>query len=310
MGWLKGRRNEEIGFINRRSICGDIPGLERRKFLTVRPYIRLLETACPTWLPFNLDSKDQFHELSGFGLYAIGYNTRWNPKIRYYLTKLSSRGSKLIDSFLTQGGKGHKVIEMKVEARKWRTVFYKYVDMTVSEMECLQLLQRVKWMPLRRCTSEDVLSRITEESGLLAIGCSELNIEVRMNVSDLDGIDDWADDSSEDQAVSPESDTERDSELSGVSQVKYCYIEAVATSIRDQLMKLLQSPVNMIDDQHSCADIHHFIWHPSSMDQSKLYCKWYPVKPDVLKHGCIQECVESALGYRLQYKKPGTCRTR
>ncbi|XP_078414961.1 myb/SANT-like DNA-binding domain-containing protein 2 [Cetorhinus maximus] len=298
------------GFINRRSICGDISGLERRKYLAVRSYIRLIETACPTWLPLNIDSKDQIRELSGFGLYAIGYNTRWNPKIRYYLTKLSGRGSKLVESFFTPGGKGHRVIEMKVEAKKWRSVFYKYVDMTVSEMECLQLLQRVKWMPLRRCTSEDVLSRITEESGLLALGYSGLNIEVRTDVSDLDATEDWAEESGEDQAASPESDTERDSELSGVNQIQYCYIEAVTTNIREQLMKLLQCPVNIIDDQHACADIHHFIWHPSSMDQSKLYCKWYPVKSEVLKQGCIQECLESALGYRLKYKKPGTCRTR
>uniref|UniRef100_A0A4W3H644 Uncharacterized protein n=1 Tax=Callorhinchus milii TaxID=7868 RepID=A0A4W3H644_CALMI len=226
------------------------------------------------------------------------------------MTKLSSRGSKLLESFFTPEGKGQKAVEKKVQAKKWKSVFYKYVEMTASEMECLQLLQRVKWMPLRHCTSEDVLSRITEESGLLALGYSGHGTEVRLDVSALDGSEDWAEGTSEEQAMSPESDTERDAEIGGMNQVNYCYVEVVTINIREFLVKLLQRPGATIQDGHSCADIHHFIWHPSGTDQNKLYCKWYPVRPEILNQGCVRECLESALGHRLKYNAPGTCRER
>uniref|UniRef100_H3A6V5 Uncharacterized protein n=1 Tax=Latimeria chalumnae TaxID=7897 RepID=H3A6V5_LATCH len=236
-------------------------------------------------------------------LFAIGYNTRLSPQIRYYMTKLISRGSKVIESLFSPDGKGKRIMEKKLEYKKWKCVFYKHLEMTISEMECLQLLQHVKWMPLRRCTSEEVLSRITEESGLLALGYSGAANQVKSDVSAFDAVEDWVDGLSDDQAASPDSDAERDYELSGITQVQYCYIEAIMTNIQERLITLLQPPQTTIEDTHSCLDIHHFIWHKAATDQSKLYCKWYPVRPEILRQGCIHECLETALGYKIKYRK-------
>ncbi|XP_069750610.1 myb/SANT-like DNA-binding domain-containing protein 2 [Narcine bancroftii] len=278
----------------------------------------LLDVVQPKWQDFqSYDELGSMYLANKLGIFAIGYNTRWVEDIRYHYAEISSQvpvGKRLKEYLNPERSEG-KVIAVKRQKMNWKKVYYKIFEITKSEARCLELHFAFEWIPiaLSRAASDNVVQYllpggIPDTNGLYVIGCEEAEGESLSPRRDY-GI-----------RVLPRVSLQRDSggttagpslqqnELSDGSEMKlkirYCYLGvAEEKTIRQCILQHFQPPAKMLAVE--MCTINNFLSEncQSGAISRSIYIKFIEVEKEYLSSGCVQECLEKAMGYSLRFTK-------
>ncbi|XP_072885836.1 myb/SANT-like DNA-binding domain-containing protein 2 isoform X1 [Hemitrygon akajei] len=278
----------------------------------------LLDSVHPRWQDFqSYDDLGSTYFANKLGIFAVGYNTRWVEDIRYHYAEISSQvpvGKRLKEYFNPDKPEG-KVIAIKRQKMNWKKVYYKLFEITKSEARCLELHFAFEWIPiaLSRAASDNTVQYllpggIPDTNGLYVIGYEEAEGENLSPRRDY-GI-----------RVLPRVSLQRDSsgttagpsllenEVSDASEMKskirYCYLGvAEEQTIRQCILQHFQPPVKMLG-METCS-INSFLSEncQAGAISRSIYIKFIEVEKEYLSSGCVQECLEKAMGYSLRFTK-------
>ncbi|XP_061224400.1 myb/SANT-like DNA-binding domain-containing protein 2 isoform X3 [Neopsephotus bourkii] len=130
-----------------------------------------------SWTDFS-----RLHLSNKLAIFGIGYNTRWKEDIRYHYAEISSQvplGKRLREYFNSEKPEG-RVIMTRVQKMNWKNVYYKFLEITISEARCLELHMEIDWIPIAHSkpTGGNVVQYllpggIPKSPGLYAIGYEE-----------------------------------------------------------------------------------------------------------------------------------------
>ncbi|CAB1352360.1 unnamed protein product [Coregonus sp. 'balchen'] len=308
--------------------------------------VRILESVHVKWEHFQTWTDfSRLHLSNKLAIFGVGYNTRWREDIRYHYAEISSQvplGKRLREYFNPEKAEG-RVIMTKVQKMNWKNVYYKFLDITISEARCLELHMEVDWIPIAQSrvtgcsngTSKYLLpGGIPKTYGLYAIGYEEVAAESHYT--------------GEDEApASPlqHQDTDQSLPLSGSSgsggsgsesvvrpggragegertgaKVTYCYLGiAEERTLQQCLFQHFQSSGKHYSRRELSAVTHFLRGNCSGTGQqtreeglslgperSAIYIKFIEVELDFLSAGSLVECLEIAVGYSLKYNNKET----
>nr|XP_019940948.1 PREDICTED: myb/SANT-like DNA-binding domain-containing protein 2 isoform X2 [Paralichthys olivaceus] len=293
--------------------------------------MRILESVELKWEHFQTWTEfSRLHLSNKLAIFGVGYNTRWREDVRYHYAEISSQvplGKRLREYFNPEKPEG-RIIMTKVQKMNWKNVYYKFLDITISEARCLELHMEVDWIPVSqsraaggsKCTCHYLLpGDIPKSYGLYAIGYEAVSSSGDTGQTSPQG-------ASEDHSL-PQCDSENwapsqaDGEGAGQgdrtgAKVTYCYLGiAEDRTIQQCLFQHFQG-----------SGKHHVHGEPSAMthflqencrggvtcwdaaeggdDSSQrffIYIKFIEVELDFLSAGSLVECLETAVGYPLKY---------
>uniref|UniRef100_A0A1A8CSE9 Myb/SANT-like DNA-binding domain containing 2 n=1 Tax=Nothobranchius kadleci TaxID=1051664 RepID=A0A1A8CSE9_NOTKA len=294
---------------------------------TLQTVIRILESVQLKWERFQTWTEfSRLHLSNKLAIFGVGYNTRWREDVRYHYAEISSQvplGKRLREYFNPEKPEG-RVILTKVQKMNWKDVYYKFLDITISEARCLELHLEVDWVPVcqsrvtgsSRSSSHYLLpGDIPRTHGLYSIGYETLLAcsAPTQTCSPAEGEDSLH-----------HSETENGSEkLDGAvgpgprtgTAVTYCYLGiAEDRTIQQSLFQHFQgsgkhfvrgepSGVTRFlqencrgagsgqDSESSRVSPQHFA----------IYIKFIEVELDFLSAGSLVECLETAVGYSLKF---------
>uniref|UniRef100_A0A3P8WIM3 Myb/SANT DNA binding domain containing 2 n=1 Tax=Cynoglossus semilaevis TaxID=244447 RepID=A0A3P8WIM3_CYNSE len=282
-----------------------------------------------TWTEFS-----RLHLSNKLAIFGVGYNTRWREDIRYHYAEISSQVplcKRLREYFNPEKPEG-RVIMTKVQKMNWKNVYYKFLDITISEARCLELHLQVDWIPVSQSrdtgNSKDkchylLPADIPKSYGLFAVG-----YEAAPSSSSLAQI--LGQDDSEDLGL-PQSDSENgpqsqaDMEGPGQSEgteakITYCYLGvAEEKTIQQCLYQHFHGPGKhpvhseplaltrfLQENCHSGFTCHPGEGVENSIQVFNIYIKCIEVELDFLSAGSLVECLETAVGYPLKYNNKDT----
>lgn len=288
--------------------------------------IRILESVQLKWEHFQTWTEfSRLHLSNKLAIFGVGYNTRWRDDVRYHYAEISSQvplGKRLREYFNPEKPEG-RIIMTKVQKMNWKNVYYKFLDITISEARCLELHMEVDWIPVSQSkvagcskgTSHYLLpGDIPKAYGLYAIGYEELSsLNNTVQTSPRD--------ESEDHNLphfESENGAQADGEGAGTVErtgvkVTYCYLGIAGDrTIQQCLFQHFQG-----------SGQHHVYSEPSSVtrllqenchvegdedshQRFAIYIKFIEVELDFLSAGSLVECLETAIGYSLKYNNKET----
>lgn len=285
--------------------------------------IRILESVQLKWEHFQTWTEfSRLHLSNKLAIFGVGYNTRWREDVRYHYAEISSQvplGKRLREYFNPEKPEG-RIIMTRVQKMNWKNVYYKFLDITISEARCLELHMEVEWIPVSQSkaagcskgTSHYLLpGDIPKAYGLYAIGYDEHSSSNSI-ISQDNG-----EDPSLPQCKSgngAQTDGEGAGDKTGV-KVTYCYLGiAEDRTIQQCLFQHFQGPGNGKHYGHSeSSAVTHFLQEnchaekgEDSSQQFSIYIKFIEVELDFLSAGSLVECLETAVGYSLKYNNKGT----
>ncbi|XP_034093534.1 myb/SANT-like DNA-binding domain-containing protein 2 [Gymnodraco acuticeps] len=259
-------------------------------------------------------------------IFGVGYNTRWREDVRYHYAEISSQvplGKRLREYFNPEKPEG-RVIMTKVQKMNWKNVYYKFLDITISEARCLELHMEVEWIPVSqsraagcsRDTSHYLLPvDIPKAYGLYAIGYEAVSC-----CNDTAHIFPQSD-----SEELPQSESERgQADGGGGSQnwyrtganVTYCYLGiAEERTIQQSLFQHFQGSGKHYGHgepsavtcflQENCRGGATTNQSSDGGEESPqhfaIYIKFIEVELDFLSAGSLVECLETAIGCSLKY---------
>ncbi|XP_076017289.1 myb/SANT-like DNA-binding domain-containing protein 2 [Genypterus blacodes] len=292
--------------------------------------MRILESVELKWEHFQTWTEfSRLHLSNKLAIFGVGYNTRWREDVRYHYAEISSQvplGKRLREYFNPEKPEG-RIIMTKVQKMNWKNVYYKFLDITISEARCLELHMEVEWIPLSQsrvagCSkgmSHYLLpGDIPKTYGLYAIG-----YEVVASAHDFNQTSPRSD--SHDHSLSQsEHGSTADSQTDGGgagkddrtgTKVTYCYLGIAEDRTIQQCLF-----------QHFQGSSKHFVHGETSavtcflQDNCRggftsqdceggegssqclaIYIKFIEVELDFLSAGSLVECLEIAVGYSLKY---------
>ncbi|XP_066507308.1 myb/SANT-like DNA-binding domain-containing protein 2 isoform X2 [Hoplias malabaricus] len=271
--------------------------------------MRILESVEAKWEHFQTWTDfSRLHLSNKLAIFGIGYNTRWREDIRYHYAEISSQvplGKRLREYFNPEKTEG-RVIMTKVQKMNWKNVYYKFLDITISEARCLELHMEVDWIRIAQTSTSGCINGsqyllpggIPKTYGLYAIGYEE-----RTGTS-FSGAEDNGSSSGE-----PETGEKRQNNLS--AKVTYCYLGiAEDRTLQQCLVQHFQSSGKHCSRSEPSA-ITRFLQdncsgRPKDEDFSSglpIYIKFIEVELDFLSAGSLVECLEIAIGYSLKFNK-------
>lgn len=286
--------------------------------------MRILESVELKWEHFQTWTEfSRLHLSNKLAIFGVGYNTRWREDVRYHYAEISSQvplGKRLREYFNPEKPEG-RIIMTKVQKMNWKNVYYKFLDITISEARCLELHMEVDWIPVsqsRVAGSSKGMSHyllpgdMPKTYGLYAIG-----YEVVASTHDI-------------SQTSPRSDCLSQSELENIAEsqtdgagkddrtgakVTYCYLGiAEDRTIQQCLFQHFQgSPKLYVHGEPSAVT--RFLQDncrggvmgqdceggEGSSQCLAIYIKFIEVELDFLSAGSLVECLEIAVGYSLKY---------
>lgn len=295
--------------------------------------MRILESVQLTWEPFQTWTEfSRLHLSNKLAIFGVGYNTRWREEVRYHYAEISSQvplGKRLREYFNPEKPEG-RIIMTKVQKMNWKSVYYKFLDITISEARCLELHMEVDWIPVSQSrvagcskgTSHYLLpGDIPKSYGLYAIGYEELSSSNKTAQTSSQG-------NSEDHSLpqcESENGAQSDGEGAGKSdrtgiKVTYCYLGiAEDRTIQQCLFQHFQgSGKHYVNGEPSAVtrllqeNCHAAV---TSQDEDggegspqcfAIYIKFIEVELDFLSAGSLVECLETAVGYSLKYNNKET----
>ncbi|XP_018548107.1 myb/SANT-like DNA-binding domain-containing protein 2 [Lates calcarifer] len=297
--------------------------------------MRILESVELKWEHFQTWTEfSRLHLSNKLAIFGVGYNTRWREDVRYHYAEISSQvplGKRLREYFNPEKPEG-RIIMTKVQKMNWKNVYYKFLDITISEARCLELHMEVDWIPVSQSkaagcskgTSHYLLpGDIPKAYGLYAIGYEAVS-------SSNDTAQTSSQGDSEDHSL-PQCDSENgaqsqaDGERAGQGDrtgaiVTYCYLGiAEDRTIQQCLFQHFQgSGKHYIHGEPSAVT--RFLQEncrsgvtsqdgeggENSSQRFAIYIKFIEVELDFLSAGSLVECLETAVGYSLKYNNKQT----
>ncbi|CAB1316592.1 unnamed protein product [Coregonus sp. 'balchen'] len=322
------------------------PSEKLQKQEVMQNVVRILESVQVKWEHFQTWTDfSRLHLSNKLAIFGVGYNTRWREDVCYHYAEISSQvplGKRLREYFNPEKAEG-RVIMTKVQKMNWKNVYYKFLDITISEARCLELHIEVDWIPIAQsrvtgCSngaSQYLLpGGIPKTYGLYAIGYEEVVAE-----SDYTGEDEVPDSPLQhqhsDQSLplsgssgSGGSGSESVVEVGGRvgegektgAKVTYCYLGiAEERTLQQCLFQHFQSPGKNYSRRQHSAVTRFLQGNCSGTGQqareeglsmgpecSAIYIKFIEVELDFLSAGSLVECLEIAVGYSLKYNNKET----
>ncbi|KAI7793795.1 myb/SANT-like DNA-binding domain-containing protein 2 [Triplophysa rosa] len=271
--------------------------------------MRILESVEVKWEHFQTWTDfSRLHLSNKLAIFGVGYNTRWREEIRYHYAEISSQvplGKRLREYFNPEKAEG-RVIMTKVQKMNWKNVYYKFLDITISEARCLELHMDVDWIPIahtRDAGSSNgpqylLPGGIPKTYGLYAIGYEETGVSSSTYTADksLEEVVDSCDDEKKDERMS--------------AKVTYCYLGiAEERTLQQCLFQHFQNSGKHYSRAEPSAITRflqeNFTSQTREGAQSGLpiYIKFIEVELDFLSAGSLVECLETAIGYSLKFNK-------
>ncbi|XP_051541040.1 myb/SANT-like DNA-binding domain-containing protein 2 [Myxocyprinus asiaticus] len=260
-----------------------------------------------TWTDFS-----RLHLSNKLAIFGVGYNTRWREDIRYHYAEISSQvplGKRLREYFNPEKAEG-RVIMTKVQKMNWKNVYYKFLDITISEARCLELHLEVDWIPIAQtratgCSngSQYLLpGGIPKTYGLYAIGYEETSM------SNSSYTEDKSSPSQEEEEVDHCESKKKEERTS--AKVTYCYLGiAEERTLQQCLFQHFQTSGKHYSRGEPSA-ITRFLQEnrtgqarEGTLSGLPIYIKFIEVELDFLSAGSLVECIETAIGYSLKFNK-------
>lgn len=290
--------------------------------------IRILESVQLKWEHFQTWTEfSRLHLSNKLAIFGVGYNTRWREDVRYHYAEISSQvplGKRLREYFNPEKPEG-RIIMTKVQKMNWKNVYYKFLDITISEARCLELHMEVDWILVSQSkvagcskdTSHYLLpGDIPKTYGLYAIGYEA--------VSPCNDATQTSPKGDGEQYSLPQCGSENGAQSQPIGEaawqcdrtgakVTYCYLGiAEDRTIQQCLFRHFQG-----------SGKHYVHGEPSGMTRFlqencrgtrkgqngeggddppfPIYIKFIEVELDFLSAGSLVECLETAVGYPLKY---------
>ncbi|KAF4082000.1 hypothetical protein AMELA_G00146730 [Ameiurus melas] len=271
--------------------------------------MRILESVDVKWEHFQTWTDfSRLHLSNKLAIFGVGYNTRWREEIRYHYAEISSQvplGKRLREYFNPEKTEGREIMT-KVQKMNWKNVYYKFLDITISEARCLELHMEVDWISIAQTSSPGYSNGsqyllpggIPKTYGLYAVGYEEEEETSSFsseNSGSLAG-------EQERELVENENKRRRTS-----SKVTYCYLGiAEDRTLQQCLLQHFQSSGKCGSRPEPA--ITRFLQDNCSRDggSSSVYIKFIEVELDFLSAGSLVECLETAIGYALKFNKKDT----
>ncbi|XP_029030041.1 myb/SANT-like DNA-binding domain-containing protein 2 [Betta splendens] len=289
--------------------------------------VRILESVELKWEHFQTWTEfSRLHLSNKLAIFGVGYNTRWRDDVRYHYAEISSQvplGKRLREYFNPEKPEG-RIIMTKVQKMNWKNVYYKFLDITISEARCLELHMEVDWVPVAQsraagCSKGSfhylLPGDIPRAYGLYAIGFDAAS---SCNVTTPQGgeyhlpqckTENGA--QSQDQADGQSGHGSRTG-----AKVTYCYLGiAEDRTIQQCLFQHFQgSSKHSIHGESSAVtcflqeNCRHSVTgkedeggEEPAPQHLAIYIKFIEVELDFLSAGSLVECLETAVGYPLKY---------
>ncbi|KAM9846929.1 myb/SANT-like DNA-binding domain-containing protein 2 [Aulostomus maculatus] len=287
--------------------------------------MRILESVQLKWEHFQTWTEfSRLHLSNKLAIFGVGYNTRWREDVRYHYAEISSQvplGKRLREYFNPEKPEG-RIIMTKVQKMNWKNVYYKFLDITISEARCLELHMEVDWIPVCQSRAAGSGSRsshyllpgdIPKAYGLYAIGYEVVSSAQTSTQRD-----------SQDRGF-PQSELENGaSQADGEgaergdrtgTKVTYCYLGiAEDRTIQQCLFQHFQgsgkhyahgepSAVTLFLQENCRTSVtsEECEGGEGSSQRLAIYIKLIEVELDFLSAGSLVECLETAVGYSLKY---------
>ncbi|XP_019903486.1 myb/SANT-like DNA-binding domain-containing protein 2 isoform X1 [Esox lucius] len=319
------------------------PSKQVQKQEVMQNVVRILESVQVKWEHFQTWTDfSRLHLSNKLAIFGVGYNTRWREDIRYHYAEISSQvplGKRLREYFNPEKAEG-RVIMTKVQKMNWKNVYYKFLDITISEARCLELHMEVDWIPIAQSrvagcsngTSQYLLpGGIPKTYGLYTIGYEEVAAK-----SDYTGDDEaptsplQLQDSDQSLPLSGSSGSGGSGSESALglgvrvgngertgAKVTYCYLGiAEDRTLQQCLFQHFQSSGKHYSRKEPSAITRFLQGNCGGTGQqareeglslgperSAIYIKFIEVELDFLSAGSLVECLEIAVGYSLKYNK-------
>lgn len=275
--------------------------------------VRILESVQLKWEHFQTWTEfSRLHLSNKLAIFGVGFNTRWRDDVRYHYAEISSQvplGKRLREYFNPEKPEG-RVVMTRVQKMNWKNVYYKFLDITISEARCLELHMDVEWLLVSQSKAAGcgqgashylLPADIPKAYGLYAIG-----------YADLPSSPDAASQGNGEDTTLPQSQSVGDA--SG-GRVTYCYLGiAEDRTIQQCLFQHFQGAGNGRHPGHTAASAAtRFLQDNCRLakggDPSRpfsVYIKFIEVELDFLSAGSLVECLETAVGYSLKYNNEAT----
>ncbi|XP_063291499.1 myb/SANT-like DNA-binding domain-containing protein 2 isoform X1 [Pelobates fuscus] len=297
---------EEEVSIPKRPVKNREPSEETQKLEILQTIMHILDSVQLKWELFqSWTDFSRLHLSNKLAIFAIGYNTRWKDDIRYHYAEISSQvplGKRLREYFNPEKPEG-RVVMTRVQKMNWKNVYYKFLEITISEARCLELHMETDWIPIAHSKpiGGDIVQYllpggIPKSPGLYAIGYEDLRgKEVDNAVVDL--VNDGNCDSPTELASKSDTIT---------SKINYCYL-GIAESITLQQCLFFHFQSTIKNQSKEWASINGFLAQNCKVEPGvspkTIYIKFVEVERDFLSAGSLVECLEKAIGYPLKFNK-------
>ncbi|XP_074018585.1 myb/SANT-like DNA-binding domain-containing protein 2 isoform X1 [Numenius arquata] len=258
-----------------------------------------------SWTDFS-----RLHLSNKLAIFGIGYNTRWKEDIRYHYAEISSQvplGKRLREYFNSEKPEG-RVIMTRVQKMNWKNVYYKFLEITISEARCLELHMEIDWIPIAHSkpTGGNVVQYllpggIPKSPGLYAIGYEECHEKPPSPLAEHRGPDPGSETPGELEVPSPQAALRLDVES---ARIIYCYLGIAEVRTLQQCL-FLHFQANTKTFSKDWVGINAFLSQncvvEPGVSPKSIYIKFVEVERDFLSAGSLVECLEKAIGYPLKF---------
>ncbi|KAM6044778.1 myb/SANT-like DNA-binding domain-containing protein 2 isoform X1 [Calonectris borealis] len=258
-----------------------------------------------SWTDFS-----RLHLSNKLAIFGIGYNTRWKEDIRYHYAEISSQvplGKRLREYFNSEKPEG-RVIMTRVQKMNWKNVYYKFLEITISEARCLELHMEIDWIPIAHSkpTGGNVVQYllpggIPKSPGLYAIGYEECHEKPPSPLAEHRGPDPGNETQGELEVPSPQASLRVDMES---ARIIYCYLGIAEVRTLQQCL-FLHFQANTKTFSKDWVGINAFLSQncvvEPGVSPKSIYIKFVEVERDFLSAGSLVECLEKAIGYPLKF---------
>ncbi|XP_042738346.1 myb/SANT-like DNA-binding domain-containing protein 2 isoform X4 [Lagopus leucura] len=258
-----------------------------------------------SWTDFS-----RLHLSNKLAIFGIGYNTRWKEDIRYHYAEISSQvplGKRLREYFNSEKPEG-RVIMTRVQKMNWKNVYYKFLEITISEARCLELHMEIDWIPIAHSkpTGGNVVQYllpggIPKSPGLYAIGYEECHEKPHSPLAEPRGADPSHETPGELEVPSPQASLRVEMES---ARIIYCYLGIAEVRTLQQCL-FLHFQANTKTFSKEWVGINAFLSQncvvEPGVSPKSIYIKFVEVERDFLSAGSLVECLEKAIGYPLKF---------
>ncbi|XP_007520718.2 myb/SANT-like DNA-binding domain-containing protein 2 isoform X2 [Erinaceus europaeus] len=279
---------------------------EAQKRDIMQNIVQILESVQLKWELFqSWTDFSRLHLSNKLAIFGIGYNTRWKEDIRYHYAEISSQvplGKRLREYFNSEKPEG-RIIMTRVQKMNWKNVYYKFLEITISEARCLELHMEIDWIPIAHSkpTGGNVVQYllpggIPKSPGLYAIGYEEC-MERPPSPHGEPGKEDQPDL----ETLSAQASLQVEMEP---TRITYCYLGIAEVRTLQQCL-FLHFQANTKTFSKDWVGINGFLSQNCIVDPGvspkSIYIKFVEVERDFLSAGSLVECLEKAIGYPLKF---------